>query len=412
MKTEVLERKGCSVEIKAEIPAADVKKEMESVYVEIQQNAAIDGFRKGHAPMEFVKREFARTAVEKTLHNLMTTSTEKIIKDQNLHPIVTPSVEPLDFVEEKPFLFKLKIEQAPEFTPKDYKKIKITKKIKKITDKEIGDVIKNLQDRQSTLDDAGDVAAEAHHFLVADYESTIDGKKIDKPALNQMIDLSHESLPEGFASGLIGMKAGESKTIEIKIADKPAKFDIKVKAIKKKISPKIDDEFAKDLGMENVAKLKEKIKGDLLKAEEDKLRQEMENQAVESLLASNEFCVPEVLVNDELENMIERTKQYLVDNHNYNDEEFKKSIPAMKDKYKKDSEKTVRVSYLLSRIAKDENITVSRDEINKKIEELTGGDKKAAESYEKYREFISLQLKEKKLFDFLLANAKVKEEKG
>jgi trigger factor len=370
--------------------------------------------------MEFIKREFAKTAVEKAIHNLMASSTEKIIKEKNLHPIITPVAEPLDFADplrqsdsaasDKPFSFKLKIEQAPEFTPKDYKKIKVVKKIKKITDKEINEVIKNLQDRQSTLEDAGPVAAEAHHFIIADYEGTVDGKKMDKPAENQIIDLSHQSLPEGFAKGLLGLKAGESKTIETKIADKPAKFDVKIKAIKKKVSPKIDDEFAKDLGNENVGQMKEKIKGELVKAEEEKARQEMENQIVESLLASNEFPVPETLVNDEIEHMLERTKQYLVGNHNFNEEEFKKSIPAMKDKYKKDADKTVRVSYLLSRIAKDENIAVSPEEIDRKIEEISAGDKKVAENYGRYREYLTLQIKEKKLFDLLLSNAKIKEE--
>lgn len=410
MKFDVFEKKGCSVEIKVDITVEEVKSEMESVFTDIQKNAAVDGFRKGHAPMEFVRREFARTAVEKTIHNLMTSSTEKIIKEKNLHPVVTPVVEPLDFADNKPFSFKIKIESVPEFEPKDYKKIKIVKKVKKITDKEINDVLKNLQDRQSTLVDAGDVAVDKHHFLVADYESTVDGKKMERPAENQIIDLSHESLPAGFATGLIGMKIGESKTIETKISDKPAKFDVKVKAIKKKVSPKVDDEFAKDLGHENVGQLKEKIKAELEKAEGEKSRQDTEGQIVESLLADNNFAVPETLVSEETNHMIERTKQYLVSNRSFNEEEFKKSIPAMKDKYKPDAEKTVRISYLLSKIAKSENITVTDDEINGKIAEISAGDKKVAENYQRYREYLSLQIKEKKLFDILLSYAKIKEE--
>ncbi|MFH0948569.1 MAG: trigger factor [Elusimicrobiota bacterium] len=409
MKIDVLEKKGCSVEIKVEIPTEEVKSEMDVVFVDIQKNAAIDGFRKGHVPMEFVKREFARTAVEKTIHNLMASTTEKIIKEKNLQPVVPPTIEPLDFAEGKPFSFKLKIEQEPEFEPKDYKKIKITKKVKKITDKEINNVIKNIQDRQSTLEDAGDVVAEQHHFLIADYESTVDGKKMDKPAENQIIDLSHESLPVGFATGLIGMKAGESKTIETKISDKPANFDVKVKAIKKKVSPSIDDEFAKDLGHENVGQLKEKIKDELTKVEEEKTQQDMENQIIELLLKSNNFPVPETFVEEELGRLIEKTKQHLISNRSFNEEEFKKSIPAMEDKYKIDAEKRVRISYLLSRIIKDENITVSSEEVDKKIEEIFAGDRKVAENYQKHREHLSLQIKEKKLFDFLLENAKIKE---
>ncbi len=273
-------------------------------------------------------------------------------------------------------------------------------------------MLKNLQDRQSTLVDAGDVAAEQHHFLVADYESTVDGKKMDKPAENQIIDLSHESLPSGFATGLVGMKIGESKTIETKISEKPAKFDVKVKAIKKKVSPKVDDEFAKDLGHENIQQLKEKIKAELETAEDEKSRQDMEGQIVESLLTHNNFAVPESLVGEETNHMIERTKQYLVSNRSFNEEEFKKSIPAMKDKYRVDAEKTVRISYLLSKIAKSENIAVTEDEISKKIAEISAGDKKVAENYQKYREYLSLQIKEKKLFDILLENAKVKEVKA
>ncbi|MDO8735339.1 MAG: hypothetical protein Q7K21_09310, partial [Elusimicrobiota bacterium] len=105
-----------------------------------------------------------------------------------------------------------------------------------------------------------------------------------------------------------------------------------------------------------------------------------------------------------------RTKQYLVSNRSFNEEEFKKSIPAMKDKYRVDAEKTVRISYLLSKIAKSENIAVTDDEINGKIAEISAGDKKVAENYQKYREYLSLQIKEKKLFDSILSYAKIKEE--
>ena len=171
----------------------------------------------------------------------------------------------------------------------------------------------------------------------------------------------------------------------------------------------IDDEFAKDMGHENINQLREKIKEELVKAEEEKTRQEMENQIVESLLKSNNFDIPESLVEDEINRSIEKTKQYLVSNRSFNEEEFKKSIPAMRDKYKIEAEKTVRVSFILSRIAKDENVDVTLEEINKKIEEMSGGDKKVSENYGKYHDYISLQIKERKLFDLLLNNAKIKE---
>lgn len=420
MKIDILEKKGCLVEFKIEIPPEEVKKQMESVFIDIQKNAAIAGFRKGHAPMEFVKREFSKTAIEKTKHNIISSTAEKVIKEKNLQPIVTPVIAPLDistnnqfdFAQDKSFSFKLKIEQAPEFKPKNYKKIKVIKKVKKITEKEVEDMIKNLQDRHARLEDAGDVAAEQHHFLVADYEGIVDGKKIGKHVENQIIDLSHKSLPDGFGSGLVGIKPGESKTIETKISDKPAKFNVKVKSIKKKILPEVDDEFAKDLGHENIAQLKEKIKAELINAENEKTGQDMEKQVIESLVKSNNFPVPETLVEEELNRSIERTKQYLVSNQSYNEAEFKKSIPAMQDKYKAEAEKTVRISYILSVIAKDENITVNPEDVDKKIEELSGGNKKLEENYNKHREHLSLQVKEKKLFDFLLLNAKIKEVKA
>ncbi|MEW6556666.1 MAG: trigger factor [Elusimicrobiota bacterium] len=409
IKVNVLEKKGCTTELKVEISADEFKKELDAVYNDIQKNAAIDGFRKGRVPIEFVKKEFAKTAITKTVQNLLNSATEQIIKQHNYQLVSAPVVEPSDIEDGKPFSFKLKIEQIPEFEVKDYKKLKLIKKIKKITEKEIHEVIKNLQERQSTLVDEGNVAVEPHHFLVADYEGTIDGKKIEKPAENQIIDLSHQSLPAGFATGLIGMKVGESKTIETKIADKPAQFDVKLKSIKKKVLPEIDDEFAKDLGHENIKQLKERIKTELIKADEEKSRQDLENQIVETLLKSNDFPVPETLVEEEINSSIERTKQYLISNRSYNEDEFTKSIPAMRDRYKSDAEKTVKISYILSRIAKNENITVTDEEIDKKIEELAGGDKKNTEGYQKHREYLSLRLKEQKLFDLLLANAKIKE---
>ena len=144
------------------------------------------------------------------------------------------------------------------------------------------------------------MCVEQTHYLIADYSGTVDGKSLGKPVREQFIDLSHEELPQGFAKGLLGAKAGEQKIIETEISGKPAKFEVTVKSIKKKISPTLDDEFAKDNGFATLDLLKEEIKKNLLLEEEKRARRELEKAISDELIANNSFPIPKSLVNKEV----------------------------------------------------------------------------------------------------------------
>lgn len=407
-KFEVLSKKDCTTELKVEIEADNVSAEMEKVFGDIRQNAVISGFRKGKAPLDMVKREFAQTALSKTLRNLMADSIEIIVKDQNLKPVAVPVAEPQNYEPGANFVFKVSVEEPPEFELKDYKKLKLTKKIKQISEKDVENVVNSLREKQAILVDAGDVTVDQTHFVVADYKN-LSGPAKSQLVKEQILDLSNKQLPEGFAEGLIGARIGETRIVSSVAGKESARFEVTINAVKKKTLPAVDDEFAKDMGYENMEQLTSKINTELKDESDRRSRQQLENDIIDALLESNIFVVPPSLVKEEIDRSLEKTRQYLKQHNRFNEQEFEKSLPAMEEKYKADAEKGLRISYILSHITKLENIAVPPEEIDAKIEEFSGGNEKAKENYNQYRSYIELQLQEKKVFDFLIENAKIKE---
>jgi trigger factor len=422
LKVTIIETKPCSVTMNIEVPHRDVLTETELVYEQIQKEAKMPGFRPGKAPMEMVKKSFEKTAREKVMENLIQKSVYSAITEKKVDPVDYPRVHDVCFEFEKPLTFKVKVEKHPEFKVKDYKGIKINKEIHVIDDKKVNETIETLRERNAKLAESGSEVVGANHFVSVDYSAFVDGVEAEElKAKNQMLDMSSAQMIAGFKEGLMGAKKGEEKDIKVifpkeapdkKLAGKEVVFKAVVTDIKEKQLPALDDEFAKDLGVQNIDELKTKIKESLDVEEKRHLDESIKGQVIDHLVKENSFDVPESFVGEQYKHLVDKTKNYL-SYQKIQKEAMDSYIEKGKEKLMKEAERNVRISYIISGIAKEEKIEVTEEDLKKEMEEIKkrnpGKEKTAEQYFEKNKESIESAMKEDKIFKFLLENAKIKE---
>ena len=426
LKTEMSKKSECEFVFKIEIPHAEVEKEIELTYNKIQKDAALPGFRRGKVPPTFLREKFKSRCQEAVLESLIPGALSQVVKEKGIDPITPAKISELkfDFDNKSPISFQAAVEVMPRFEPRDYKKLKIKGEIKVLGDSEIGESLKELQKRNGQLVVSSNNVVDKKSYVVIDYQGFGNGKPLsDLRGENQLISIENPIFLKEFSEGLTGMEKGEEKNIEVNFPDnyfnknlagKKIIFKAKVKEIKEMRLPEIDDTFAQGLGVKSLPELKEKLRENLIKREEYKAEEAMREQIVDRLIENNPVPVPNSLVEKQLDYLMSKMKVYL-DGRGLGSEDIGADEEVLRKKYRDLAEKQVRSALIFSRIAEKENIRVDSREIDKEIEETVKSTKEKEEEIKKYFyeniEQITGRMRENKVFDFLIENAKIINEK-
>jgi len=399
----------------------DVAKETDSVFKSIQARAVLPGFRSGKAPLEMVKQNFADRARQTVLENLIARAATQVMREKKIQSIDTPKVEKIDFELGKPLVFHMKVERDPEVKAKDYKGIKVTRPDDQVKEADIEKTLKDIQDRNATLIASTAPAITTTHFVTLDFEGKIDGKTFPGgTSTNYLLDMAQPQTIAGFSEGLVGAKIDEERDIPVTFpadyarkewAGKQAVFHVKIREIKEKKLPNLDDEFAKDVGLTSLAELKAKVRENLEHDAKTKADKEVEDQLYQALVDSHNFTVPATLVEERNKALTQRalhnlSKQGLIS------PEDTQAQATLKEKTRPQAEKDVRLSYLLKAIATQEKLDATDadvEELHKKA--LDDKDAKPAEIDKYFQErdlSIRASLTEGKVLEFLKKNAKIK----
>ena len=258
MKVNVTKDKAWKRVLEIEIPVEKVKGEFDSIYQEYQKKVRIPGFRKGKAPLEMIKSRYKEKVTKDVLDKLLPEAYQEAVKQTDLNPLTLPILkEEIDFKEGLPLQFKVLIEVRPEIEVKDYKGLKLQKKIVQITEEHVKNALNYLQDKNAELHSVEREAKDGD-FLIVDLEELSEGQtKSKKKTENQQIWLKKENLLTEFYRGLSGTKPGDEKEIEAiypqdyfekNLAGKIIKYKARIKEVKEKILAQINDDFAKVLG--------------------------------------------------------------------------------------------------------------------------------------------------------------------
>jgi len=417
LKVNVTKDKAWKRVVEIEIPVEKVKGEFDSVYQEYQRNVRIPGFRKGKAPLEMIKSRYKEKVTKDVLDKLLPQAYEEAVKQSNLTPLTLPVLkEEIDFKEGLPLQFKVLIEVRPEIELKDYKGLKLKKKIVQITEEHVRNALNYLQDKNAELHSVEREAKDGD-FLIVDLEE-ISGEesKAKKKTENQQIWLKKENLLTEFYRGLSGAKTGEEKEIEAiypqdyfekSLAGKIIKYKARIKEVKEKILAQINDDFAKGLGeYKNLDELKKKIKEDLEKESLREAEKDLASQVIKQVVEKNSFEVPESLLDLYLDNMVE---------------DFKKSYKnvdeaKLREQYKELGLSRIKWEFLMHEIVKKENLEVTKEDTDKWVENFA---KANSLELKQAKEFIAQKKKikdiketilEDKAIDFIIKNSTVEEE--
>ncbi|WP_071395950.1 trigger factor [Bacillus tuaregi] len=371
-----------------EVDAETVSKSLDSAFQKVVKQVNVPGFRKGKMPRALFEKRFGVESLYQDAIDLMLPEAYgAAIDETGIEPVDRPEIDVEQIEKGKTFIFTAKVTVKPEVKLGEYKGLEVEAFDTTVTDEDVDNEIKGLQEKQAELVVKEEGKAENGDTVVMDFEGFVDGEAFEGgKAENYSLELGSGQFIPGFEEQLVGLAAGESKDVEVsfpeeyhaaELAGKPAVFKVTVHEIKGKELPELDDEFAKDVDeeVETLEALKEKIKSRL---EHDKKHQEehhIQDSVVDKATANAEIDVPEVMINNEVDRMLQEFEQRLQMQGMNLELYFQfsgQNEEALRGQMNEEAAQRVRGSLTLEAIAKAENIEVTEEEINEELEKMAG----------------------------------------
>src|SRR3990172_6995885 len=287
MKINVTNQDGWKRVLDIELPKDKVAAEFDSTYKKYQSKAKIPGFRPGKAPLEVVKSHYKDQIFGDVLESLLVQGYQEALDQTQLRPIGSPVVKDIQFEPGLPLKFTAEVEVQPEITVKDYKGIPLVKKVEEVKDEQVDQTVEYLRERNAELRPVEREAREKDIVIVDFEESYTEKNQIKKEKFeNQILELSEKTLLKDFLTNLAGVKIGQEKSFEItypenypnaSLAGQKVSYKVKVKEIKEKILPFLNDDFAKSVGnFQTLLELRLKVRENIQKS----LEQEAEEKEI------------------------------------------------------------------------------------------------------------------------------------
>jgi len=367
MKTEIKKLPKSEIEILFEIPWEEFSPYVEKSYSILGKDVAIKGFRKGNVPNDILEKEIGQGKIlEQAADLIVKDKYPQAIYREKLEPISRPEVNITKLAKGNPFEFKVKVSVLPDIVLPDYQTIvsKIEKKEVSVTDKDVEDALKWVQQSRAAFTPL-EREAKQDDFIEIEYQSPqIESNKLFK----DKFILGKAKLAPGFEKNLEGMKKDEEKEFSVLfpkehnnkvLAGKEISFKVKMKSIQKMELPELNDEFAKKLGeFKDLETLKNNIKDNLKKEKELEQRQKTRNEILEKIGQELKCEIPEILVENQKNELLEDLKQRVDQGLKIPFEEYliqiKKTEKEAKDSFADSAEKRVKNFLVLREVGKKE----------------------------------------------------------
>lgn len=427
MKTEVQDLGGSQKKIVCEVPSDEVQKEVVGYCRTLAKEVEVKGFRKGKAPPSIIKRYFRQQVQQEVASQLVSSSLEEALKEHSLTPLGEPKIDAPALDEEKDYAFSITLDVKPEIEIGDYQGIELEEEPSDVEEEELEKSLEELRKAHGDLkgieEDRG--AVEGDTALV-DYAAFLDGEPIPEMERKDVyIEVDSASVKQDVKEALLGARVGDERKVDVeypdnhmdkKIAGKKAEYRLRVKKILVKELPKLDDEFAKDVGpYETLEALKNRMREEIGKEKKSRSRRALEDALLEEMVNRNAFDAPRSLVEARHVQMMKDAKIHFL-TKGLQMEENSEDYQKLEANLEELSERDVKKHLLVEAIAKKESIQVSDEEMEDKIKEIAN---QHEQSVEKIRADIQKQeeglenfranLVRGKTLDFLLSQATIKE---
>jgi len=394
----------CTRELVIDVPADEVAAAWRKVAANYRKYAKIPGFRAGKVPESVVRRRFAAEIRKEVIDTLLPERFNKAVSEQNLRPVGQPKVTELTLEDESPLHAKAIFEILPAFSIDGYKDVKVDKPSVEITEEEFQHELGHLRDSRATIEPVEeDRALQDGDWAEISYKGQIQPAQADNPATttpegadepqpaeaqpvesepiggeNTLVEIGGKDTVEAFTNSLRGVKPGQELKVEViypadysetKLAGKTVAYDVEVKAIKKRILPELNDDFAKELGhYEDYAALEASVREYIASRKRRSVETETKDRLFAAMTERFTFPVPESLVQEQIDTRLERGLRALAAQGMQPEQMRKLDFTRLRAAQRDSALAEVKTNILLDRIAGEENITVDDEELDRELQ--------------------------------------------
>ncbi|CRE91902.1 TPA: trigger factor [Yersinia enterocolitica] len=396
MQVSVETTQGLGRRVTITVAADSIEKAVKSELVKAAKNVRIDGFRKGHVPMNIVEQRYGASVRQDVLGDLMQRNFVDAIIKEKINPAGAPNYVPGQYKEGEDFTYSVEFEVYPEVELKDLESIEVEKPVVEVNDADVDTMLETLRKQQATWKET-DAAATAEDRATLDFTGSIDGEVFEGgKATDFVLAMGQGRMIPGFEEGVIGHKAGEEFTIDVNFPEdyhaenlkgKSAKFDIVLKKVEVRELPELTEEFIKRFGVADgsVAGLRAEVRKNMERELKGAVRDRVKTQAIDGLVSANEIDVPAALVEGEIDVLRRQAAQRFGGNE-------KQAAELPRELFEEQAKRRVVVGLLLGEVISQHELKADEDRVKALIEEM-------ASAYEDPQEVIEFYSKNKELMN-------------
>jgi len=430
IKTIETENEGLKRAFMLTIPAEDIEARVDQEVKRIAPQVRMPGFRPGKVPPNLIRKMHGDALQRDALNGAVQEGVQQLLQEKNVRPALQPQVELDDQYEPgKDAEVHVRLEALPEVPPAEIEGLTLERLSVEADDAAVDEQLRQLASQSKRWADAPKKhVAAMGDLIVMDFEGSVDGTPFEGGKGEDMsVELGSNQLIPGFEDQLVGAKAGDAREVNVRFpADYPvenlkgkaATFAVSVKAVKTSEETKVDEEFAKSLGLQELNQLRAMVRDQQQQELNGLTRTHMKRQLLDQLAARHDFPVPESMVEAEYQNILAQLRHEA--SHDADPKAALAEIEKDAAEYRRIAERRVRLGLLLSEIGAANGVEVSEQEMNRLIAQAAsqyqGKDRENFLRYVQQEPMFAAQLRaplyEDKVVDFLFGKAEISDRKG
>ena len=382
MKVEVNLLSSCKTELGIEVEAERWRPDYQAVCQKYLRQSRVPGFRPGRAPLPIVQQRYGDSIKADFLEAAVRKYFKEAVESESLTPLSLPKIADVDFAPGQSFTFKATFEVPPALELPNYEGLEIEQVPTDVTDKELETVLERLREQSAEYLPVEDRPAQSGDHAVISLEGKFSAAgREDIRDDDVYCELGGEGTPQEFTDNLSGAQSGETRTFSVtygddhpnkQLAGHQVNYRVELKAVKRKRLPELDDEFAKDAGVySSLEDMRSKVRADFVERKEKAARSDMQSSLIDRLVEDTSFEVPEVLVEEQLEERLKETVQALM-MQGVHPNTLKLDWNRFREQQREKAVLDVKRAILLERIADKEELTVSNEELEEEISRISG----------------------------------------
>jgi trigger factor len=382
----------CTREIEVEVPAEVVSRETGVVIERFQKHARLPGFRKGKVPASVVRQRFPEDIRSEVVEALVPRYFRQEVEKRGLQPVSQPRVSGLHVADGEPLRFKASFEIMPEIQVLGYEELRAEKPDTSISDQEVEEALGRLREQHATYNAVEEPAAAGDgdfaQISLVGTPTSAEGKPVTMDDV--LVEIGGATTVRDFSDNLRGARPGEERRFDVtypedfsdqRLAGRTLAYAITVKAIKQKQLPEFNDDFAKEAGdFQSLDELRSRIRAQLEAEKKHAAEHAAKDKLVEELVRRNDFPIPEALVDRQVDVRLERGLRALAAQGMRTEEIKKMDFSRLRAGQREAALREVKAALILEKIADQEKIAVTDEEINQEIEALAKQMQQTAEA--------------------------------